>query len=287
MDLSLRTIRYFVAVADAQHFGRAAEGLFISQPALSQQIKRFEAQMGCQLLERSQSGVSLTRAGEVFLDEARDLLERGSAAVALTRRAAEQDDLVIAYVAGTPHEVKDRLLETAGEVVSGLGITLIRIDWSAPFAHLRSGATDALIVHLPCEEQGIDCQVLHREARVAVLHVDHRLAGRAEISINDISSELILDSNFNRDYWLVRPRPDATEPEVVSPAASSAEQLIDLVALKQGIAITALTVADLYERPETVFVPITDIPDVELALVWPASHPQPALGRLARAVGID
>lgn len=287
MDLSLRTIRYFAAVADAQHFGRAAERLFISQPALSQQIKRFEAQMGCQLLVRSQSGVSLTRAGEVFLEEARDLLERGSAAVALTRRAAEQDDLVIAYVAGTPHEVKDRLLEAAGEVGSGLSITLIRIDWSAPFAHLRSGATDALIVHLPCEEQGIDCQVLHREARVAVLHVDHKLAGRAAISINDISSELILDSNFNRDYWLVRPRPDATEPAVVSPAASSAEQLIDLVVLKQAIAITALTAADLYERPETVFVPITDIPDVELALVWPTNHPQPALGRLARAVGID
>jgi DNA-binding transcriptional LysR family regulator len=286
MDLSLKTIRYFVAVAEARHFGRAAVELFISQPALSQQIKRFETQMGCQLLERSQTGVSLTHAGEVFLGEARILLERGSAAVALTRRAANHDNLVIACVAGTPHRVKDRLLEAADQFLPGIAITLLRIDWSEPFAHLRSGLADVVIAHLPCQEPGIECQVVHREPRVAVLYVGHRLAERTEVSINDISSESILDSDFNRDYWLVRPRPDGTEPVVVKPAANSAEQLMDFVELQHAIAITAQTVASLYKRPETVSVPIADIPDVELALVWSTAHPQPALASLAQAVGI-
>jgi len=78
MDLSLRAVRYFVTVAEVRHFGRAADRLLISQPALSQQIKRFEKQIGCQLLERSRRGVTLTASGRVFLDEARALLADGT-----------------------------------------------------------------------------------------------------------------------------------------------------------------------------------------------------------------
>ncbi|WP_419846419.1 LysR family transcriptional regulator [Candidatus Poriferisocius sp.] len=287
MDLSLRVVRYFVTVAETGHFGQAAERLFISQPALSQQIKRFEAQFGCQLLERSRSGVSLTPAGEVFLDEARALLAAGEAAVARTLRATEQGELIIAFVAGTPHDLTAKLLQAAESMQSELALNLVRIDWASPFARLRSGAVDAAILHLPCEEPNIDYQPIHHEARVAVLPADHHLAGRKKISINDLDPEPVLDSNFNREFWLVIPRPSSCEPCVVQPAPDSAEQLMDLVAQRRGIAITAQTVSELYQRPDVVAVPIFDIDQVQLGLAWPAEHPAPAVPRLADALAID
>ena len=287
MDLSLRTVRYFVTVAEARHYGRAAERLFISQPALSQQIKRFEAQMGCKLLERSHTGVRLTSAGQVFLEEARGLLERGEAAVARARRAAEPTELTIACVAGTPHVVKSRLVQAAASAVPSLEIDLVRIDWSEPFTHLRNALVDAAIVHLPHSEPGTCTRLLHTEPRVAVLPAGHRLAGRSEIGIDEIAADPVLDSNFNRDFWLVNPRPDGSAPVTVQPAPNSAEQLMDLVALGRGIAITAATVSEQYQRPGVVAIPIVDIDNAELALIWSSEHAQPAVAELAEAVTID
>ena len=287
MDLSLRTVRYFVTVAEARHYGKAAERLFISQPALSQQIKRFEAQMGCQLLERSRTGVTLTSAGQVFLKEARGLLERGEAAVARTRRAAEPTELTIACVAGTPHGLKSRLVQAAASAVPSLEIDLVRIDWSEPFARLRNALVDAAIVHLPHSEPGVIARLLHTEPRVAVLPAGHRLSGRSQIGIAEIAADPVLDSNFNRDFWLVNPRPDGSAPVTTQPAPNSAEQLMDLVALGRGIAITAATVSEQYQRPGVVSIPIVDIDDAKLALIWSSDHPQPALAGLAEVLAID
>ena len=287
MDLSLRAVRYFVTVAEVRHFGRAADRLLISQPALSQQIKRFERQIGCQLLERSRTGVTLTASGRVFLEEARALLEHADAAVARTRRATEPTKLKIACVAGTPHGIKSRLVNAASSAEPRLEVNLVRIDWSEPFAHLRNASIDAAIIHLPHSEPKVTSRLLHSESRVAVLPTGHRLSGRSQIGIDDIAGDPVIDSNFNRDFWLVNPRPDGSAPVTVQPAPSSAEQLMDLVALGRGIAITARTVGEQYQRPGVVSVPIVDIDDAKLALIWSSDRAQPAVAELAKALAID
>ena len=287
MDLSLRAVRYFVTVAEVRNFGRAAERLLISQPALSQQIKRFEQQMGCQLLERSRTGVALTASGRVFLEEARGLLEPADAAVARARRAQAPTELKIACVAGTPLGIKSRLVKAASSAEPCLEINLVRIDWSDPFRHLRNASVDAAIIHLPHSEPGVTSRLLHSEPRVAVLPPGHRLSGRSQISIDDIAEDAVLDSNYNRDFWLVNPRPDGSTPTTVQPAPASAEQLMDLVALGRGIAITARTVSEQYRRPGVVSIPISDIDDARLALIWSSDHVQPAVAGLAEAVAID
>ena len=287
MDLSLRAVRYFVTVAEARHFGRAADRLLISQPALSQQIKRFEQQIGCQLLERSRNGVALTPSGRVFYEEARALLEHADAAVARTRRAVQPTELKIACVAGTPHGIKSRLVAAASSAEPRLEINLVRIDWTDPFTHLRNASVDAAIIHLPHSEPGVTSRLLHSESRVAALPNGHRLAGRSQISIGDIADDPVLDSNFNRDFWLVNPRPDGTAPVTVQPAPTSAEQLMDLVALGRGVAITARTVGEQYQRPGVVSIPIGDIDHAELALIWSSVHDQPAVAELANALAID
>ena len=287
MDLSLRAVRYFVTAAEVRHFGRAADRLLISQPALSQQIKRFEKQIGCQLLERSRTGVTLTPSGRVFLKEARALLEHADAAVARTRRAAEPTELKIACVAGTPHGIKSRLVTAASGAEPCLEINLVRIDWTDAFTHLRNASVDAAIIHLPHSEPGVTSRLLHSEPRVAVLPTGHRLSGRPQISIGDIADDPVLDSNFNRDFWLVNPRPDGSAPVTVQPAPTSAEQLMDLVALGRGIAITARTVSEQYQRPGVVSIPISDIDNAKLALIWSSDHDQPAVAELANALAID
>src|SRR5262245_46061678 len=105
--VDLRRLRYFVAVAEELHFGRAARRLNLSQPPLSVQLRPLERDVGAQLLERTQRRVALTAAGRVLLDAARDLSQRAEAAVDLTRRAArgEIGRLVIGFVSTADYSV--------------------------------------------------------------------------------------------------------------------------------------------------------------------------------------
>jgi len=190
-------------------------------------------------------------------------------------------------VAGTPHAIKSRLVTAASSAEPRLEINLVRIDWSEPFTHLRNASVNAAIIHLPHSEPGVTSRLLHSEPRVAVLPTGHHLSGLSEISIGDIARDPVLDSNFSRDFWLVNPRPDGSSPNTVQPAPTSAEQLMDLVALGRGIAITARTVSEQYQRPGVVSIPISDIEDAKLALIWSSDHDQPAVAELADALGID
>jgi DNA-binding transcriptional LysR family regulator len=86
--MDLKQLRYFVAVAEELHFGRAAQRLFISQPALSFDIRKFEERLGVQLLARTNKMVALTNAGQVLLDEARKLLQQAAEVERMTQRSA-------------------------------------------------------------------------------------------------------------------------------------------------------------------------------------------------------
>lgn len=110
--LETRELRYFVAVAEELHFGRAAERLQMAQPPLSRAIRRLERRLGVQLLNRDNRGVSLTPAGETFLKEARRALDAVDAAVRRTRRAAmAKPTLVLITKAGASHALLKELLD--------------------------------------------------------------------------------------------------------------------------------------------------------------------------------
>src|SRR5262249_34865185 len=100
VDLDLRLVGYFVAVAEHRHFGRAAAALRVAQPALSRQIRRLEQQMGVRLLHRSPQSTRLTEAGEVFLPRAKALLRSAAQATAQARDAAQPSRITIGYTTG-------------------------------------------------------------------------------------------------------------------------------------------------------------------------------------------
>ena len=112
MDIELRHVRYVTAIAEELHFGRAAERLMISQPPLSQQIKKLENQIGAELFRRTKRRVEVTDAGRAFLDEGRRALEHADQAVLAAQRVSrgEAGRLVIGFVGSASYSVLPRIL---------------------------------------------------------------------------------------------------------------------------------------------------------------------------------
>jgi LysR family hydrogen peroxide-inducible transcriptional activator len=206
-DLKLKDLRYLVAVADARHFGRAAERSFVSQPTLSAQLKKLEDYLGVQLIERAPKRVSLTAAGEEIVERARRILEAGDEIVELAR--GHRDPL-----AG---RLKVALLPTIGPYllpnVAGrlrkqlprLELMLYEYQTDPMLEKLHSGEIDVGILALPVTVDGLDTCELYKEPFTVALPVNHRLASRSSIKVEDLHDETLLlleDGHCLRDQAL-------------------------------------------------------------------------------------
>src|SRR6188472_1733908 len=124
--MELRHLRYFVAVAEELHFRRAAERLHVAQPAVSEQIRKLEAELGVQLLARTQRSVALTPAGAAMLEEARRVLRQADAACHAAREAhgLALAQLRIGYLPDVLPSVVPRLLRRYATAAPGIRVTL-------------------------------------------------------------------------------------------------------------------------------------------------------------------
>jgi DNA-binding transcriptional LysR family regulator len=183
MDPDLRLLRSFVAVADDLHFGRAAERLRIAQPALSQQIRRLERDLGVQLLERTSRSVALTPAGRVLRDRARSLLARARLDVEETIRVGrgEQGRLDVGFVVSAlplgPIERVQRFRERFPDV----RVELTEGYTSRLLTRIVRGELDIAIVRDPDPTDGVRFERFRTEPFVAAVPAGHRLAGRRSV----------------------------------------------------------------------------------------------------------
>jgi DNA-binding transcriptional LysR family regulator len=179
MNIELRHLRYFVAVAEELHFGRAAQRLHMSQPPLSMQIRALEHAVGAQLLHRTQRRVSLTKAGEVLLGEARQVLGRVEHALLLARRAGrgEVGELAIGFVSTADYNVLPPLLREFRLRAPDVRLLLRESTTDRQLDDLLDGRIDVGFVLPPVEDPRIAYRPLHREPLVAVLPSVHPLAG--------------------------------------------------------------------------------------------------------------
>src|SRR5256884_5701890 len=215
-DLDLRLVRYFTVVAEHQHFGRAAEALGVAQPSLSRQIRHLEQQLGARLLDHTPQGSRLTEAGEVFLPQARALLRSADQAAARTRAAAQPSRITIGYTIGlivTPAVRQLRREQPDADVQT------LHLDWNEPREALLDHRVDAVVTRMPIRTDGLHVTVLYDEPRVLLVPLDHRLAGKESVGIDDIPGEPIPplpDPAWNASRR-VHPRPGGRPPPARPP----------------------------------------------------------------------
>jgi DNA-binding transcriptional LysR family regulator len=259
VDLDLRLVRYFVVVADHRHFGRAATALRVAQPSLSRQIRRLEQQLGARLLDRTPQGSRLTEAGEVFLPTAKALLRSAARAAAQTRAAAQPSRITIGYTTGLIVTAAARELRRQQPDAD---VHTVHLEWNAARQSLLDHRVDAVVTRLPFPTDQLHVTVLYDEPRVLVVPLDHRLAGKESITLDDIADEpmpRIRDSDPTWSaFWRVDPRPDGRRaPD--GPFIDALEDKFEVIAAGQAVAITAGGSQISALRPDLTTIPLEGV----------------------------
>ncbi|MEU4597317.1 LysR family transcriptional regulator [Nocardia sp. NPDC023988] len=271
-----RELRYFVAVAEELHFGRAARRLAIAQPPLSRAIQQLERRLGTVLLRRSARAVALTEAGSVLLREARVVLDAVEAAERRTRRAAaERPAVVLAAKAGASSDLLSRLLDVYAAEVGAVPVEVMLCGPGEPETLLRNGSADVALLHRPYDSTvGFDTEDLHTEPQVLVVPAGHPVAGRSQLSMAEVGAL----SDLPLPRWLRR---DGSFPDGPGPEVRNYSQLIQLIALGRACAVVPESLrAQLSDAFAIVAVP--DAPPVTTVICWPPHSRSKAVADLVR-----
>ena len=192
MNIELRHLRYFVAVAEELHFGRAAARLNISQPPLSQQILLLEEQIGARLLARTNRSVSLTAAGAQFLADARQILGQVETAASRAARLhlGETGELRLGLTASAPFikTVSDALL-LYRQRYPDVHVQTQESHTREQIGPLGDGSLDLGLMRNTPLPDTLCWRVALREPMLAMVHHSHPLAGRARISLRELAAE--------------------------------------------------------------------------------------------------
>jgi DNA-binding transcriptional LysR family regulator len=279
-EVELRELRYFVALAEELHFGRAAGRLGISQPPLSHAIRELERRVGASLVVRTSRTIGLTPAGEVLRDEGRLALAAAAAAVRRARRAGQPDArLVLTLKPGGSGTLLTEILRVYREEPGALEVDLA-FSVGERSAMLRDGRADVGFLHVPQNDtSGLDTQELRHERQVVVLPEGHPLAGCASVSLRDLEDETVPHWPGSRMRY---GRQGLGERLVVQDTS----QLLQLVALGRAVAVVPESIRGRLPGG-IVCRPAIDAPSATLVVAWSersTSHSVAAFVRVAAQV---
>ncbi|WP_443063299.1 LysR family transcriptional regulator [Streptomyces sp. NBC_00445] len=274
-DVHGRDLRYFVTVAEELHFTRAAERLYVSQPALSKQIRALERQLGVELLRRDRQGVALTAAGEALLAPARRVLAAWEEAAAAVERArAVQRSTLTVGMSTSPGRggllpaIRSRF--TAAHPETALRVR--QVSWEDPTAGLADGSVDVAFVWLPLPDaERYGWTVLAEEPRLVALPDTHPLAARTDLTFTDLLDEPFLalprSAGALRDHFLALDARTGRPPRIGAEIAGTEETYEALVA-GLGICLVAEGNAPLITLGGVITRPVRGLPPSRYALAW-------------------
>ena len=278
--IELRHVRYFVAVADEAHFGRAAERLFIAQPSLSYAIRQLENRLGARLIDRSdRRNLHLTEAGETFLAHAREVLSAVQRAVNATQAAerGSHQQLRIGYNDGEPLARRGGALGAAVRDLR-IDVTFRRLAWGTEGDAVRSGDVDLVLTRLPIDTRGLRTEVIDSEPRAVCLPADHRLARRRTITLSALRNVPIVrpagGSPAWQDFWRGLPRPDGHQPPE-GPITYGPEDTFDTVATGAAACFVPTSMIPTVVSHRLAFVTVVDLPPVQTAITWSSRRARP------------
>jgi DNA-binding transcriptional LysR family regulator len=291
--MELRRLRYFVAVAEELHFRRAAQRLHLAQPALSQQVRKLELELGVDLLHRTKRGVALTPAGGIFLTEARLLLRHADEAARTAREAqgGKSGRLRLGHLPDAVPSVLPRALAAFASRYPGIEITPETVQASRAVDDVRGGRLDVALVGLPVAAGELNVVRVTREGAVAAVPDRHALSGRTSIPVAALEATrlILLPRAANpafHDAVLAACRTADVAPAVIDTNDSDVEHALLLVASGLGVAVLPSSVADRYAVPGVSFRPLdAPAPAIEIGAVVRAEPTEAAAAGFVRLLG--
>jgi DNA-binding transcriptional LysR family regulator len=275
MDVHVRDLRYFLTVAEELHFTRAAERLYVSQPALSKQVRALERQLGVELFRRDRHGVALTDAGTALLPHAREVLsawEDGAAAVDSVR-TARRGTLVVGMSTspvrgGLLPAIRSRFTAAHPEAV----VRLRQVNWEDPTAGLADGTTDVAFVWLPLAgRERYDWTVIAEEPVMVALPDTHPLADRSGIDFTDLLDEPFLalpeSTGPLRAHWLALDARAGRPPQIGAEIAST-EETYEALAAGLGVCLVAAGNVPLLTLGGVTARPVRGVAPSRYVLAW-------------------
>lgn len=288
--MELRHLRYFVAVAEELHFSRAAARLSMAQPPLSQQIQQLEAELGVRLFVRAPRRVALTHAGSVFLEAARDILERTERAAEAARRAdrGETGTLRVGFAGSAAFDVMPLAVRTYRERYPGVEVLLREMNTLEQVEALLGEHLDVGILWMPVSGPGLRTAVVRREPFIVALPEGHPLAAREQIAPAALAGEpfILLPRHWQSGFYdavIAYCHAQGFSPRVVQ-EATEIHTIVGLVTAGLGVSLVPASVRDLRGNG-VAFRPLEgDPPLAEMAVVWRRDDPSPVVrGFLAAA----
>jgi DNA-binding transcriptional LysR family regulator len=288
--IELRHLRYFIAVAEELHFGRAADRLHMAQPPLSQQIRQLEAKLGFQLFHRTKRSVELTEAGQVFLEDCRKIFRQLDQAVRTGQQASrgEMGQLAIAFVSSAAYNILPPILQAFRAAMPQVQLELHELTTDQQVRWMQDGRIDVGFVRPPVEDEQLQLMTIFREPLVVALPIAHPLTEQPQVSLAALASE----------PFILFPRPLAPglydqiislcqqaefSPNVVQEAIQM-QTIVSLVAADIGIAIVPVSLQNL-QRTGVVYKRLIEpTPQAAIALTWRTQDPSPTVQRFLEVV---
>jgi DNA-binding transcriptional LysR family regulator len=278
MDVDTRLLRYFAAVADEGNLTRAAERLFVSQPALTKQIKQLESQLGVRLFTRSRAGMTLTAAGQALAKNSPAVLADWDQALRETKAAASRAARVlrVGFISSAANEATQQIIAAFACRRPGWRVDLQQAAWSDPTAGLAGGDVDAALLRLPFPGQDdVRIEVLLTEPRWVVLPEAHPLAARDQISFRELWNEPFVaapeETGWWRDYWLAADERQG-HPVRIGYVTDQPDAWLTAIANGDGIALAPESAARYYARPGIIYRPVTGVTPSQVGVAWPPAN---------------
>jgi DNA-binding transcriptional LysR family regulator len=289
MDIDTRLLRSFAAVADEGNLTRAAERLFVSQPALTKQIRQLESLLGVRLFTRSRAGMTLTAAGQALADRTPAVLAGWDQALRDTKAAASRAVRVlrVGFISSAANEATQEIIAAFARRRPGWRADMRQGAWSDPTAGLASGDADVALLRLPFPGQDdMRIEVLLTEPRWVVLPTTHPLAERDEICFSDLWDEPFVaapaETGWWRDYWLATSERQG-HPARIGFVTDQPDAWLTAIANGYGIALAPESAARYYARPGITYRPVTGVSPSQVGVAWPpASDTNPAVQDFVR-----
>lgn len=270
--LETRQLRYFVAVAEEEHFGRAAQRLGMAQPPLSRAIRDLERQLGVQLLIRTSRRVALTPPGRTLLEDARIALDAVATAGNRARHAG-QDVAVLRLALKADHDAG--LLPKILDAFDALPVQLLLGSYGEQLPALHDGRADVALLSTPFEGRGLESEPLITGPRLVALAASDPLAACTSVRLADLAGRL-LPFGTRAEDGLPKPPFEHHEPLDHS-------QIFNLIEVGSAVWFLPVWLAERFARPGIAYRPVEGLEPVTLAVAWAARSHSTAVAAFVRA----